>query len=140
MSEARPLGIIALVVLFAIGTFASFLSALSLIFPGSSLEAIWRLNPNARAGFSRIGSWAIVLMICVCIACLFTAVGLWRGRSWGYWLAVVMLAVNLGGDVLNVLTGTEPRALIGIPIAGAILVYLLRKQTRYHFSRRSNTV
>ena len=134
ISKARPVGVVALVILFVIGTCASFLSAVSLIFPGSLLEPIWRLNPHARAGFSRIGAWAIVLMICVCIACCFTAVGLWRRRSWGYWLAVVMLVVNLGGDVVNVIIGTEPRALIGIPIAGMILAYLLRKQTRYHFS------
>jgi len=120
--------------LFAIGTCASLLSALSLIFPGSFLEAIWRLNPNARAGFSRIGAWAIVLMVCVCIACTFAAVGLWRSQRWGYWLAVGMLLVNLGGDVVNVITGTEPRAAIGIPIVGAILAYLLRKRTRYYFS------
>ena len=63
----------------------------------------------------------MVLMIAVCIACIFTAVGLWRGRRWGYWLAVVILVINLGGNVVNVITGTEPRAVIGIPIVGAIL-------------------
>jgi len=120
--------------LFVIGTCASFISAVSLTFPGSFLEPIWDLNPHARAGFSRIGSWAIVLMISVCIACLFTALGLWRRRSWGYWLAVVMLVVNLCGDVVNVITGIEPRAIIGIPIVGMILAYLLRKRTRYHFN------
>ena len=133
ISKARPLGVMALVMLFVIGTCASFLSAVSLIFPGSFLEPIWNLNPHARAGFSRIGSWAMVLMISVCIACLFTALGLWRRRSWGYWLAVVMLVVNLCGDVVNVISGIEPRAIIGIPIVGVILAYLLRKRTRYHF-------
>lgn len=130
MTKTRPFGVVALVMLFAIGTCASFLSAVSLTFPGSFLEPIWRLNPNARAAFSNAGAWAIVLMIGVCIACTFTAVGLWRGRLWGYWLAVVM---NLGGNVVNVITGTEPRALIGIPIVVAILAYLIRKRTRYHF-------
>ena len=134
MIKARPFGVIALIMLFAIGTCASFLSAVSLLFPGSFLEPIWRLNPNARAGFSRIRSWAIVLMIAICIACIFTAAGLWRGRRWGYWLAVVMLVINLGGNVVNVVTGTEPRALIGIPIVGAMLAYLLRKRTRYYFN------
>ena len=134
ISKARPPGVIALIMLFVIGTCASFISAVSLTFPGSFLEPIWDLNPHARAGFSRVGSWAIVLMICVCIACLFTVVGLWRRRSWGYWLAVVMLVVNLCGDVVNVITGIEPRAIIGIPIVGMILAYLLRKRTRYHFN------
>lgn len=124
----------ALVMLFAIGTCASFIAAVSLTFPGSFLEPIWSLNPNARAGFARIGSAAIVLMIAVCIACTFTTVGLWLGRRWGYWLAVVMLVVNLCGDVVNVISGTEPRAIIGIPITGVILAYLLRKGTSYHFN------
>jgi hypothetical protein len=134
MTKVRPFGVIALVLLFAIGTCASFLSAVSLIFPGSFLEPIWDLNPHARAGFSRVGPWAIVLMISVCIACLFTTIGLWLGRRWGYWLAVVMLVVNLCGAVINVITGTEPRAIIGIPIVGVILAYLLRKRTKYHFN------
>ena len=43
----------------------------------------------------------------------------------GYLLAVVMLVTNLFGDVVNVITGTEPRAVIGIPIAGVIIAYLL---------------
>lgn len=133
-SNARPVGIIALVILFAIGTCAGFLSAVSLIFAGSFLEPIWDLNPHARAGFSRIGSWAIVLMISVCIACLFTTLGLWLRRRWGYWLAVVMLVVNLAGDVVNVVTGIEPRAIVGIPIVSVILAYLLRKRTRCHFN------
>jgi uncharacterized membrane protein (DUF2068 family) len=129
MTKARPFAVTALIVLFAIGTCASFLSAVSLLFPGSLLEPIWRLNPNARAGFSQIGSWAIVLMMAVSIACIFTAVGLWRRRRWGYWLAVVILVINLAGDVVNVVMGTEPRAVFGIPLAGAILAYLLRKRT-----------
>ena len=133
MTRARPFGVVALVMLFAIGSCASFLSAVSLTFPGSLLEPIWRLNPNAREGFSHAGGWAIAVMIGVCIACTFTAVGLWRGRRWGYWLAVVMLVVNLGGSIINISTGIEPRAIIGIPIVGAILAYLLRKRTRLHF-------
>lgn len=134
MTKARPFGVLALILLFAIGTCASFISAVSLTFPGSFLEPMWRLNPNARAGFSRLGSAAIVLMIAVCIACISTTIGLWLGRRWGYWLAVVMLVVNLCGDVINVITGTEPRAIIGIPIVGLILAYLLRKRTRSHFN------
>jgi len=134
MNKARPFGVIALVLLFAVGTCASFISAVSLAFPGSFLEPIWDLNPNARAGFTRIGAAAIVLMIAVCIACISTTVGLWLGRRWGYWLAVVMLVVNLCGDAVNVITGIEPKAFIGIPIVGVILAYLLRKRTRHHFN------
>ena len=46
MIKARPFGVIALIMLFAIGTCAIFLSAVSLLFPGSSLlEPIWQYQP-----------------------------------------------------------------------------------------------
>src|SRR3712207_4291578 len=109
----RPLGITALSIFFLFGTAASLLSSVSLLFPGSFLEPMWRLNPRAREGFADMGAWAVVLMCAVCVSCASAAVGLWRGTQWGYWLAVALLACNLLGDVANVLTGTEPRAAVG---------------------------
>ena len=129
----RPLGIIALTILFMIGVVASFISAISLSFPGSLLEPIWRLNPHAHEAFRQIGKWAIALMTLVCLACVCTAVGLWRMRRWGYWLAVSMLTLNLLGDVINVISGTERKAIVGIPIVVFLLAYLMRKQTRECF-------
>jgi len=134
MRKRRPFGIIALIVLFAVGTFASFIAAVSLMFRGSFLEPIWRLNAQARAGFDRLGSWAIVLMTIVCAACLLSAMGLWWRRRWGYWLAVFMLLMNFVGDLVNVVSGSEPRAVIGIPIVLVILGFLLRSRTRNYFT------
>ena len=131
--KARPLRITLLIILFAIGTIASLLSAASLIFPGSFLEPIWRINPQAHEGFRRIGYWAIVLMSTVCAACLFASIGLWRRQKWGYWLAVAMLSLNLAGDVANVIVGSELRAIVGIPIALFVLAYLIRPQIRKLF-------
>ena len=133
-SATRPAGIIALTLLFLFGTVASFVSFVALVFPGSFLEPIWKLNPRAHEGFATMGRWAIVLMSVVCVACALTAVGLWRGARWGYWLAVVMLALNLLGDVANVLVGTERKALLGIPIVVVILIYLASRRVRGFFS------
>ena len=85
-----------------------------------------------------MGTWAVVLMCAVCVSCASAAVGLWRGARWGYWLAVALLACNLLGDVANVVTGTEPRAAVGIPIVLAILAYLLSRRARYFFARPSD--
>lgn len=133
MTKTRPLVVTFLIVLFVTGTAASLVSVISLSFPGSFLEVVWRLNPHAREGFGRMGNWAVVLMAVVCLACLLSAIGLWRGLRWGYWLAVAMLTINLIGDVVNVVTGTEYRAIAGIPIALALLIFLLRKRTREYF-------
>ena len=130
LRKTRPLGVTALTVLFLFGMAASFVSAVSLTFPGSFLEPIWRTNPHAREGFDRIGLWAIVFMSIVCIACGCAAIGLWRGLRWGYWLAVGMLLVNLAADVFNVITGIEPRSIVGVPIVLLLLGYLMRRRTR----------
>ena len=111
----------------------SFISFVSLIFPGSFLEPLWRLNPRAHEGLNSIGMWAVVLMCAACAACASAAVGLWRGAQWGYWLAVILLAINLIGDIINVSLGTEPRAAIGIPIAIAMLAFLLSSRVRRFF-------
>jgi hypothetical protein len=57
----------------------------------------------------------------------------------GYLLAVVLIAINLLGSVTNVLLGTEPRAIVGVPIAAAILAYLLNGKVRFLFLGSSAT-
>jgi hypothetical protein len=133
LPKTRPFGITALSILFVFGTASSFVAAVSLSFPDSFLEPIWRLNPQAHQGFLRIGGWAIWLMTVVCGTCACAAIGLWRSRRWGYWVGVVMLIANLLGDLINAIAGIEPRAIVGVPIAALILIYLARAQTRSFF-------
>ena len=136
-TNPRPLVVMLLVILFAIGTVASLISIITLTFRGSFLDAVWRVNPNAHEGFTRIGGWSVVLMSAVFVACLLTAIGLWRGLALGYWMATVMLTANLIGDAINVIAGNDRRAIIGIPIALILLLYLMRRNTRKYF-RQSN--
>jgi hypothetical protein len=133
MPKTRPIGVTALSIFFLAGAGISFTSCVSVIFPGSLLEPMWRINPRVREAFTEIGVWAIVLLCAVCIACLLSAVGLWQGRWWGHRLAVILIAINLAGDIVNVVLGTEPRGAVGIPIAAAIIVYLLSSRVREFF-------
>jgi hypothetical protein len=89
--------------------------------------------PEARVGFARIGPWAIVLMIMVALACSGAAIGLWTGRRWGYRLAVGVLSCNLLGDLLNAVVRDDRPTLIGLPIGGAMLGYLLSRRIRDRF-------
>jgi hypothetical protein len=134
-SETRPAGVTALSVFFAFGAAASFLSFVSLLFPGSFLGPMWRLNPQARESFAGMGWWAIALMCVVCAACSAAEAGLWRGARWGHRAAVSLLAINLLGDVANVVTGAEPRAAVGIPIVLIIIAFLLRRRVRGFFHK-----
>src|SRR5687768_825451 len=118
-------GITALSIFFLAGAATSLTASLSLLRPNSFLESMWRLNPRAQESLSSLGLWAVLLMAIVSVFCAAAAIGLWRGSRWGHWLAVGLIATNLIGSVTNVLLGTEPGAIVGIPIAVAILLYLL---------------
>jgi uncharacterized membrane protein (DUF2068 family) len=118
----------------------SFIAFVSLLFPGSFLEPMWRINPRAREGFASIGVWAVVLMCSVSVACLSASVGLWCGARWGYRLAVSLLCINLLGDIANAVLGSEPRAAVGIPIVLAILAFMMSRKVRRFFARPAAVV
>ncbi len=134
----RLRGITALGIFFLAGAAISLTASLSLLRPDSFLESMWRLNPRAQENLSSLGLWAVLLMATVSVFCAAAAIGLWRGSRWGHWLAIGLIATNLIGDITNVLLGTEPRAIVGIPIAAAILLYLLSKKVRSSFDERSD--
>jgi len=118
---------------FGFGTLMSAVAALALAVPGKWSEQLWRLNPAARTGFEAIGNWAVALMLLVAAACAGAAIGLWLGRPLGHRLAVTVLSLNLVGDVSNALIRGDRRTLIGLPIGGAMIAYLLSRRIREHF-------
>jgi len=133
-SLKRPLGISTLSIFFLAGALISFTASTSLLFPNSFTEPMWRINPRAHKHLSELGPWAAVLLMAVSMSCALAAVGLWRRARWGHKIAVALIAINLAGEVANTIMGTEPRAIVGVPIALAILIYLLSKKVRGSFS------
>ena len=115
-----------LVIFFATGALICLVTTFALAFPGGLLEPIWRLKPDARMEFQKIGSWSVALMAVVGTACGLAAVGLAKNADWGRWLAIGVLAVNLVGDSLNALLRHDQRALIGLPIGGLMILYLAK--------------
>ena len=89
---------------------------------------MWRLNPRAHENLSSLGLWAVALLGAVSLFCAAAAIGLWQESRWGYRIAIGLMVVNLIGDVTNVVLGIEPRAILGVPIAAGILIYLIRKR------------
>jgi len=106
------------------------LTTILLLYPGSELDSLWRLNPDARMAFQSLGSWSIALMLGVGTVCAFAAVGLWKGRVWGKRLAIITLSANIAGDLINAFVRSDYRALIGLPIGGFMIFYLIRANSR----------
>jgi hypothetical protein len=132
-SYRRPFGITTLSIFFLIGSLISFTAGFSLLTPGSFLEPIWRVNPRGHDGLVSIGLWAVALLFGASISCCAAAIGLSRRARWGHLIAVTLIAINLVSDIVNAATGTEPRALVGVPIALALLLYLASKRVRDFF-------
>jgi len=110
-SETRPLGITALSIFFLFGAAASFISSVSLLFPGSFLEQMWRLNAltnyiifrarNLRLSFiignlfpildvtlficllqlDKVAAWSLVPYLLYRIYALWWGYGLWKMNS-----------------------------------------------------------
>jgi uncharacterized membrane protein len=111
---------------FAFGAAMCTLTITLLLFPGTALDSLWRLNPDAHGSFQSIGKAAFLLMLPVGVACAFAAIGLWRRKVWGIWLAIIILSLNIAGDLVNAVARHDYRALIGLPIGGAMIFYLAR--------------
>lgn len=120
---------------FAFGAIMCAITLALLLFPGSALDSLWRLNPDARLAFGSIGYWSLVLMLTVGTACLFAAIGLWWGRPWGTWLASIILSINMLGDLTNVFVRHDYRGLIGVPVAGVMIFFLLARARGLEISR-----
>ncbi|SRR6266404_6232824 len=126
MNEPRlPLGIKLMAAFFAIGAVICLLTIVMLLFPGSALDSLWKLNPDAHAAFRSLGKLSILLMMIVGAACASAAIGVARRAPWGIPLALSILIVNLVGDSLNAFLRHDLRTLIGLPIGGAMIAYLL---------------
>jgi hypothetical protein len=116
-----------LVIFFTAGAFVSLIVMLALVFPSGYLESIWRLKPEAQSQFQAIGRGAsVTLMAVVAAACGLAAVGLAKNSEWGRRVAIGVLTINLIGESLSALFMRDAKTLIGLPIGGLMMLYLVR--------------
>ena len=111
---------------FAFGATMCLLTIGLLLFPGTPLDSLWRLNPDAHVAFQSIGKAAFLIMLLIGTGCALAAIGLWRNSVWGIRLALTILWLNIVGDLFNIFVRHDYRALIGLPIGGAMIFYLAR--------------
>ena len=126
--QRRSAGLTALSAFFLFGALMSGLSGYLLLAPGGPLDSLWRVNPEGHVRLAQMGRWAVALMMAVCVACGLAAWGLRTDASWGYRLAIGLLVVNLLGDVAGAIALRDLRTLVGVPIALALITFLLRSQ------------
>src|SRR5437588_2001742 len=124
----------------AIGIFLFFgavmasLAATTLLWRGTPLDRVWALNPVAYKQLAPLGSTVGIFFLMLGAALTLAGIGWFRRRLWGWRLAVVIIAVQVLGDVVNCVRGELLRGGIGVLIAGALLLFLLQSKIRAAFA------
>ncbi len=115
------------------GSVMASLAATTLLWQGTALDRIWALNPAAHARLAPLGRIVGVLFLLLGAALATAGIGWFRHRLWGWRLAVAIIATQVLGDVANCVRGDWLRGGIGVIIAGALFLYLLRPRIRAAF-------
>lgn len=111
----------------------ALLAGTTMIFPGTVLDRAWRLNPVAYAQLAPLGPPVGIVFSLLAAVLAVAAIGWLRRRRWGWGLAVVIIAIQALGDLLNLLRGDVLRGVVGVAVAGALLFYMTRRRVRTAF-------
>ena len=127
-------GFTAIGIFLFLGALMASLAAITLLWRGTALDRLWALNPSAYEQLAPRG-WMVGIFFLVLGVALTTAgIGWFRRRRWGWKLAVVIIATQVLGDVVNCLRGDLLRGGTGVLIAGALLLFLLRSKVKATFA------
>ncbi|HEU5413775.1 MAG TPA: hypothetical protein VFW31_08465 [Candidatus Angelobacter sp.] len=124
---------IAFGIFLCFGAGMAMLAATLLLLPGTFLDKLWVLNPTAQRQLTAVGNRAGLLFVLLSFILAVAAIGWFKSRPWGWRLAVIILIVHLAGDVGNILLGRLMQGVLGVIVAGVLLIYLLRPTTRAQF-------
>ena len=131
-----PRGVTLLLLFWFFGAAMAFLAGITLLWRGTFLDHAWALNPTAHKELSAVGPAIGVLFLLLGVALAATGVGWLKRRRWGWILAAVIVFTQMAGDLVNLLRGDFLRGCIGLAIASALFLYLLRPAVRSAFAPR----
>ena len=116
------------------GAIMASLAAATLLWRGTALDRLWVLNPIAYEQLAPLGSVVGVFFLLLGAALTTAGIGWFRRRVWGWRLAVVIIATQVLGDVVNCVRGDLLRGGTGVIIAGALLLFLLQPKIKATFA------
>jgi len=139
--EARlqnpPRGFAAVGVFLFFGMTMACLAGVTLAWPGTPLDRMWRLNPDVYRQLGPLGRKVGLLFVLLSATLGLAGVGWFRRRHWGWMLAVAIIATQVLGDLLNLIRGDWLRGGTGVVIAGLLLLYLLSPTVKQAFPKKS---
>jgi hypothetical protein len=116
------------------GAVTAGVSAISLLWPGTSLDRLWTLNPKAYQELAPFGRSVGILFLLLGATLSAAGIGWFRCRLWGWRLAVAIIAAQVLGGVVNFIRGDWLGGIAGVVIAGSLLFFLLRQKIKEAFA------
>jgi len=128
-----PRGMTAVGIFLLFGALMALIAGIALVWPGTILDRMWILNPRAYQQLAPFGKTLGIPFLLLSVALGSATVGWFNRRRWGWRLAVFIIATQVLGDLVNVLMGRVIEGGVGIAVAGALLLYLLRANVKAVF-------
>jgi hypothetical protein len=136
LKPSRPTGIAILAILELIGGVIVLLAGIGLAALGGSLltalgyPVFGGLAALIGGGLAVIGGGLAVFGL----VALGVGWGLWTGKGWAWWLAVILSILGVLGSLASVAVGS-PTSIVGLIVDAVILWYLFRPHVQAFFGR-----
>jgi hypothetical protein len=131
---AIPRGVTAIGIFLVFGAAMASLAGMTLVWPGTALDRMWAFNPRAFRELAPFGKTVGIPFLLLAVTLSITSVGWFKRRLWGWRLAVFIIATQVFGGLIHVFLGRVVEGGVGVAIAGALLLYLLRVKVRAVFN------
>lgn len=127
-------GVVAFGIFLFFGATMAALAGTTLIWRGTILDGVWKLNTTGYKQLAALGKSVGILFLLLSGSLVVAGTGWFRRRHWGWSLAVAIIATQILGDLVNFFRGDFIRGGIGIAIAGALLFYLFSENVKTIFA------
>jgi hypothetical protein len=131
----RPRGFVPIGAFFVFGATMAAYAAITLLKPGTFLDALWVLNKQGHEGLAGLGRLAALPFAILSPMLGFAAVGWLRRRRWGWVLGVTIIAINMAGDLWQIVFGEWWKGAVGVVVAGLLLFYMTQPGVKNYFRR-----
>jgi uncharacterized membrane protein (DUF2068 family) len=132
-SKPRPIGITALAIVDSAGAAVSVLLGFSLL---SDMQSYIQMLLSVDSTYASVGTDVLALavqlvaafFIVIGLLALLNAYGLWKGKSWAWWMSVALAILGVLSSVFIL-----PAGAVSLAIELLVLYYMTRGQVRDYF-------
>lgn len=135
-TDRRPVGFVPLGIFFFFAATMASLAAVTLGWPGTFLDHTWELNKSGHDQLAPLGRILALPFGVLALIALISGIGWFKRRRWAWIVGVSGITINCVGDVINMTFGEFWKGMVGVVVAGLLLLYMTRSDVRGYFPTR----